>query len=267
MKPGLTARLNLGLAWVLLVLLVAPALVAIPVSLTPKRFLSFPTDALSLQYYAKLFGSAEWMSSFWQSTVIGVVSTGLATAIGTLCAIGLWRVSSRSGEVVRAILLLPLVIPPIIAAMAFYRLFVPLGLIDSYPGLILAHTVLSAPLVLITVSASLAGFDPRLEQASRSLGASNWTTMHRVILPGIKPGVFAGAVFAFISSWDEIVVTLFLSKFTVYTLPRRMWNGIRENTDPTVAAAAVVLMAVTCVAFAVWALVARRNRNMNRGTT
>jgi putative spermidine/putrescine transport system permease protein len=135
-----------------------------------------------------------------------------------------------------------------------------LGLIDSYAGLILAHTVLSAPLVLITVSASLAGFDPRLEQASRNLGASNWTTMRRVIVPGIKPGILAGAVFAFISSWDEIVVTLFLSKFSVYTLPRRMWNGIRENTDPTVAAAAVVLMAVTLVAFTVWALAARRNR-------
>ena len=260
MKTGLSARFNSGLAWVLLILLVAPALVAIPVSLTPKRFLSFPTDELSLQYYRKLFTSPEWLSSFGQSAVIGLSSTLLATTIGTLCAIGLWRVSSRAGEVMRAILLLPLVIPPIIAAMAFYRMFVPLGLIDSYIGLILAHTVLSAPLVLITVSASLAGFDPRLEQASRNLGASNWTTMRRVILPGIKPGVMAGAVFAFISSWDEIVVTLFLSKFSVYTLPRRMWNGIRENTDPTVAAAAVVLMVVTLVAFSIWALAARRQR-------
>jgi len=259
-KTGLSARFNYGLAWVLLLLLVAPALVAIPVSLTPKRFLSFPTDELSLQYYRKLFTSPEWLSSFGQSAVIGLSSTLLATTIGTLCAIGLWRVSSKAGEVMRAVLLLPLVIPPIIAAMAFYRLFVPLGLIDSYIGLILAHTVLSAPLVLITVSASLAGFDPRLEQASRNLGASNWTTMRRVILPGIKPGVMAGAVFAFISSWDEIVVTLFLSKFSVYTLPRRMWNGIRENTDPTVAAAAVVLMVVTLVAFSIWALAARRQR-------
>ena len=266
MKPSTAARLNTTLAWVLLVFLVAPALVAIPVSLTPKTFLSFPTDEYSLQHYRKLFGSAEWMSSFWQSTVIAVASTLLATATGTLCAIGLWRVSSKAGEVMRAVLLLPLVIPPIIAAMAFYRLFVPLGMIDSYPGLILAHTVLAAPLVLITVSASLAGFDVRLEQASRGLGASGWTTMRRVILPGIKPGVMAGAVFAFISSWDEIVVTLFLSKFSVYTLPRRMWNGIRENTDPTVAAAAVVLMVVTLVAFLIWALAARaRAKGLKHG--
>ena len=266
MKPSTPARLNAALAWVLLVFLVAPALVAIPVSLTPERFLSFPSGEFSLRHYEKLFGSPEWMASFWQSAVIGTASTALATAIGTLCAIGLWRVSSKAGEVVRAVLLLPLVIPPIIAAMAFYRLFVPLGLIDSYPGLILAHTVLSAPLVLITVSASLAGFDARLEQASRNLGASSWTTMRRVILPGIRPGVLAGAVFAFISSWDEIVVTLFLSKFTVYTLPRRMWNGIRENTDPTVAAAAVVLMAVTLAAFAIWVLAQRQGRSTHEET-
>ena len=260
MRVSLPAKLNTGLAWVLLVLLIAPALVAIPVSLTPKTYLSFPTDKISFQYYHELFSSPEWLSSFWQSTVIGAVSALLATAIGTLCAIGLWRVSSPAAEVVRSVLLLPLVVPPIIAAMAFSRLFVPLGLIDSYTGLILAHTVLSAPLVLITVSASLAGFDARLEQASRNLGASNWVTMWRVIVPGIRPGILAGAVFAFISSWDEIVVTLFISKFSVYTLPRRMWNGIRENTDPTVAAAAVVLMAITLLAFAIWAVAARRAR-------
>jgi len=113
-------------------------------------------------------------------------------------------------------------------------------------------------MVLITVSASLATFDPKLEQASKNLGASNWTTMRRVILPSIKPGVFAGALFAFILSWDEIVVTLFISKYSVYTLPRRIWNGIRENTDPTVAAAAVVLIAITLFAFIVSAMLSRR---------
>ena len=205
MKPSTPARLNAALAWVLLVFLVAPALVAIPVSLTPERFLSFPSGEFSLRHYEKLFGSPEWMSSFWQSAVIGTASTALATAIGTLCAIGLWRVSSKAGEVVRAVLLLPLVIPPIIAAMAFYRLFVPLGLIDSYPGLILAHTVLSAPLVLITVSASLAGFDARLEQASRNLGASSWTTMRRVILPGITAHILTGVRLAIGLIWIVLV--------------------------------------------------------------
>ena len=262
-KSGLGQKINRVWAIFLLVFLVAPALVALPVSLTPKRFLSMPTDTLSLRHFEKLFTSPEWISSFVQSATIALTSAAFATVLGTLCAIGLWRISSRAGEVVLAFLLLPLVIPPIISAMAFYLLFVPLGLIDSYLGLMLAHTVLAAPLVLITVSASLAGFDPRLEQASRNLGASSMTTLLRVILPSIRPGVLAGAVFAFIASWDEIVVTLFLSKFNVYTLPRRMWNGIRENTDPTVAAAAVVLIGITIIAFLIWALVQRRARTQN----
>lgn len=254
------ARANRLIAWGLLIFLVAPALIAIPVSLTSKTYLSLPWDGVSLQYYREVFSSPEWMSSFLQSTVIGLVSAALATLAGTLAAVGLWRLSSRWGEMVRGLLLLPLVIPPIIAAMAFYRLLVPLGLIDSYAGLILAHTVLGAPLVLITVGASLAGFDRRLEQASRNLGASAGQTLWRVILPQVRPGVISGAVFAFIASWDEIVVTLFLSKFTVYTLPRRMWNGIRENTDPAVAAAAVILLGVTFLAFLIWALLQRRTR-------
>ena len=258
MKPGLFARLNRVGAWLLLLFLVLPALVAIPVSLTPKRFLSMPKGEFSLRHFEHLFTSPDWLSSFGQSAVIATACSVLATALGTLCAIGLWRISSRLGETVRAFLLLPLIIPQIISAMAFYRLWIPLGLLDSYPGLILAHTILAAPMVLITVSASLANFDPKLEQASRNLGASSWTTMRRVILPQIRPGVLAGALFAFILSWDEIVVTLFISKFNVYTLPRRMWNGIRENTDPTVAAAAVVLIAVTLVAFILSAILARR---------
>ncbi len=259
MKKGFFSSFNRVGAWVLLLFLVTPALIAIPVSLTPKRFLSMPKGELSLRHFEKLFSSPEWMSSFFQSAVIGLSTAALATVLGTLCAIGLWRVSSKYSEVVRAFLLLPLIIPQIISAMAFYRLWIPMGLLDSYLGLILAHTILATPMVLITVSASLANFDPKLEQASKNLGASNWTTMRRVILPSVRPGVFAGALFAFILSWDEIVVTLFISKFSVYTLPRRMWNGIRENTDPTVAAAAVVLIAITLIAFAVSAVLSRRN--------
>ena len=261
MKRNLGELFNHTGAWVLLIFLVLPALIAIPVSLTPKRYLSLPKGELSLRHFETLFTSPEWLSSFAQSAIIATSTAAFATVLGTLCAIGLWRVSSQFGETVRAFLLLPLIIPQIISAMVFYRLWIPLGLLDSYPGLILAHTILATPMVLITVSASLANFDPKLEQASKNLGASNWTTMIRVILPSIRPGVFAGALFAFILSWDEIVVTLFISKFSVYTLPRRMWNGIRENTDPTVAAAAVVLIAITLIAFGISAILSRRRSN------
>lgn len=246
-------------AWAALMFLALPALVALPVSLTPKRFLSMPTDALSLRHYANLLGSPEWLSSIWQSLVIALSASAIATVFGTLCAIGLWRLSSRAAEAIRGVLLLPLVIPPIISAMAFYRAWVKLGLLDSYAGMILAHAILAAPMVLITVSAALANFDLRLEQASRNLGASLGTTLRRVVLPSIRPGILAGAVFAFILSWDEIVVALFIAKFRIITLPRRMWDGIRENTDPTVAAAAMVLIAVTIIALALMAWNARRS--------
>ena len=161
MRPGLFAKLNVVGAWLALLFLVLPALIAIPVSLTPKRFLSMPKGEYSLRHFENLFTSPEWLSSFAQSGIIAASTALLATTLGTLCAIGLWRVTSRYTEVVRAFLLLPLIIPQIISAMVFYRLLVPMGLIDSYPGLILAHTVLATPLVLITVSASLANFDPQ----------------------------------------------------------------------------------------------------------
>ena len=244
-------------AWLVLLFLVLPALIALPVSLTPERYLSMPKDALSLRHYANLFSSDLWVSSIFQSLVIACGAAVLATVLGTLCAVGLWRISTRFSEAIRALLLLPLIIPPIISAMAFYRVWVKLGLLDSYLGMIIAHAILAAPMVLITVSAALANFDPKLEQASRNLGASLPTTLRRVIFPSIRPGIMAGAVFAFILSWDEIVVTLFIAKFRVFTLPRRMWDGIRENTDPTVAAAAVVLIVVTLTALLLSVLLSR----------
>jgi len=258
MKPSLAGRINRIAAWVILSILIIPSLVAFPVSVTNKTYLSFPWEGVSLQHFRNLLTSPEWISSFGQSLLIAVVSSALATLLGTLAAIGLWRLSGRFTEAIRAFLLLPLMVPPIISAMAFYRWWVPLGLIDSYLGIILAHSILAIPMVVITVSAALANFDLRLEQASRSLGASLPTTVRRVILPVIRPGILAGAVFAFILSWDEIVVTLFISKFDVFTLPRRLWNGMRENTDPTVAAAAVVLICTTVVFLVGFAILSRR---------
>ena len=255
--PGQSRVLPAG-AWILLGFLLLPALIAIPVSLTPKRFLSMPDGEISLRHYETLLTSPDWLWSASQSFLIAILSALIATVVGTLCAVGLWRISSRLSEVLRGFLLLPLIVPPIISAMTFYRLWAKFGLIDTYTGIILAHAVLAAPMVMITVSASLANFDVRLEQASRNLGASLWTTLRRVILPSIRPGILAGGVFAFILSWDEVVVALFITKFRILTLPRRMWDGIRENTDPTVAAAAVFLVAVTLLAMAIYAWQSRR---------
>jgi putative spermidine/putrescine transport system permease protein len=258
MKTSFGGRITHIAAWVILSILIIPSLVAFPVSVTSKTYLSLPWEGVSLQHFHNLFTSPEWMTSFGQSLVIALASSALATFLGTLAAIGLWRLSGRFIEALRAFLLLPLMVPPIISAMAFYRWWVPMGLIDSYLGIILAHSILAIPMVVITVSAALANFDPKLEQASRSLGASLPVTIRRVILPAIRPGIVAGALFAFILSWDEIVVTLFISKFDVFTLPRRLWNGMRENTDPTVAAAAVVLICATLIVLVAFTIFSRK---------
>jgi putative spermidine/putrescine transport system permease protein len=237
--------LTKSLGWAVVMFLVLPITVVVPVSLTDQRFLSLPSQHLSLQYYVKLFTSEAWLSSIGQSFVIAVISTALAVTVGTLAAIGCWRVNTRATEVVRVLMLVPLIVPTIVYALGIYRLWIALGMLDSYTGVILAHGVTAIPYVVITVSTALANFDQRLEQAARNLGASVGQTLRRVILPNILPGVVSGAIFAFIHSWDELVIVLFIASRTIFTLPRRIWDGINDNIDPTMAAVAVVLILVT----------------------
>ena len=239
-------KLLVAAAWAVLLYLMLPTLVAMPVSLTANRYLSLPDHgALSLRHYATFFTDPVWQSAILQSLGIGAAATVLATALGGLAAIGLWRLASSLAESVRLIALAPLIVPPLVSALAFYRLFAGWGLLDTIPGVVIAHTLLAIPYVLIAVAASLANIDLRQEQASRSLGASGAQTIRWVILPQIAPGLAAGAVFAFLTSWDEIIVTLFIAVREVYTLPRKMWDGINENLEPTIAAAATVLFVLT----------------------
>jgi putative spermidine/putrescine transport system permease protein len=232
-----------------------------PVSVTDKRFLAMPENGISFQHFAKLMVSEPWLGSIWNSLCIAAATTAICVVTGTLCAIGCWRLSSRLSEGVRSVMLLPLVIPSIVYSLGIYRMFVDMSLIDTVTGVVLAHAVTGIPYVVITVSASLANFDPRLEQAARSLGASMMQTVARVIVPNIMPGVMSGAIFAFIHSWDETVIVLFIAGRTVYTLPRRMWADINENLDPIIAAVAVLLVFVTLLLlFSELALRARRAR-------
>jgi len=235
-------------AWGIVVFLVLPMTVVIPISLTDHRYLSLPEERLSLEHFQNLFTSAAWLSSIGQSFMIAVVSAAIALVAGTLCAIGCWRVDPRLGNAVRLLMLLPIMIPTIIYALGLYRFWIDLRLLDTYTGVVIAHSVTALPYVMITVSTSLAGFDHRLEQAARSLGATVWQTLRRVIVPNVVPGVLSGAIFAFVHSWDELVIVLFIASRAIFTLPRRMWDGINEHLDPTMAAVAVILIAVsTCL--------------------
>lgn len=254
-SPGRSARL---LAWSTALYLVLPILIILPVSLTDQRFLSLPQDGLSLRHFATVLGSPEWLHSIWQSFTIAVASTILSVVVGTLCAIGCWRISTRATELIRALMLLPLIIPSIVYAIGLYRYFGPLDLLDRFLGVVIAHGVTGVPYVVITVSTALAAFDPRLEQAARSMGASLSQTLRWVILPRIAPGIFSGGIFAFIHSWDELVMVLFIASRDVFTLPRRIWDGINENVDPAIAAVAMILILFTLLLLMLDQLVRRR---------
>jgi len=254
-------RLTNSVGWAVVCFLVLPITIVFPVSLTDKRYLSLPEDGVSLKHYANLFGSAEWLGSIAQSAYIGVVATAISVAAGTLCAIGCWRLSSRAGELVRALMLLPIVVPTIVYALGIYRFWVDLRLLDTYTGVILVHAVTGIPYVVVTVSTALAGFDARLEQAARNLGAGPLQTLRRVTLPGILPGVVSGAIFAFIHSWDELVIVLFIASRAIFTLPRRIWDGINEHLDPTMAAVATIMIALTAVLLVLDLKVRRRKES------
>ncbi|WP_235961488.1 ABC transporter permease [Falsiroseomonas selenitidurans] len=241
-RPGWFARISAGVVALYLLL---PISIIIPVSMTDQRFLSLPKQGLSLQHYVTVLFSPEWLGSIWQSFLIALAATGLAVVSGTLCAIGCWRLARRSTDLLRALMLLPIIIPSIVYAIGAYRYFAGLDLLDRFLGVALAHGVTGIPYVVITVSTALAAFDPRLEQAARGMGASLSQTLRWVILPRIMPGILSGGIFAFIHSWDELVIVLFIASRDVFTLPRRIWDGINENLDPAMAAVAVLLVVFT----------------------
>ena len=213
-----------------LLFLIVPVLVIVPLSFNSGSFLVYPLQGFSLRWYEALFTSADWMRSLKNSLLIAPAATFLAVVLGTLAAVGLTRAEFRGKALLMTVLISPMVVPVVIIGVA------------SYLSLILVHAVLGVPFVIITVSATLQGFNYNLVRAAASLGASPLTAFFRVTLPLIAPGVISGALFAFATSFDEVVVTLFLAGPEQITLPRQMFSGIRENLSPTIAAAATLLI-------------------------
>ncbi|WP_439810704.1 ABC transporter permease [Bordetella bronchiseptica] len=224
-----------------------PALVVIPVSFTDRSYLSFPAESWSWQHYRQLVDSPVWRGSLLQSVGVSAVSTLAATVLGAAAAIGAWRLGARLGALVRLLALLPLIVPTIVGALAYYRLYIDLGLLDTFTGVVIAHVVAAMPFVFVSVGSALANFDPRLEQAARSMGARPWQVLWRITLPGVRSGLVSGAIFAFIVSWDELVVLLFVTTRNVYLLPRAMWDGINENVDPSIGAVATLMIVITFI--------------------
>jgi putative spermidine/putrescine transport system permease protein len=228
-----------------LLFLLLPIVVIVPLSFADSSFLVYPIPGWSLRWYENLFTSGDWTRAARNSFIVAPSATLIATVLGTLAAVGLARVNFPFKGALMSLLIAPMVVPIVVVGVSAYLYFAPFGLVDSYLGLILVHAALGAPFVLTTVLATLQGFNPNLVRASLSLGANPIATFFRVTLPVIAPGVISGALFAFATSFDEVVVTLFLAGPDQVTLPRQMFTGIRENITPTIAAVATLLILFT----------------------
>lgn len=242
-KAGWWALRAVGVG--LLLFLLLPILVIVPLSFSASSFLAYPMPGWSLQWYQNLFTSADWARAAKNSFIVAPAATLIATVLGTLTAVGLARVQFPGKGALMSVLIAPMVVPIVVVGVACYLFFARIGLADSYMGLIVVHAALGAPFVVTTVLATLQGFNHNLVRASLSLGADPVTTFFRVTLPVIAPGVISGALFAFATSFDEVVVTLFIAGPEQVTLPRQMFTGIRENINPTIAAVATLLTIFT----------------------
>ena len=269
--------------------LIAPIIIIIPLSFNAEAYFTFTEKMLrldpegySLRWYDRLltFGmvapdaprDAAWWADVWNnatwvraaknSLIIGVSATILATVLGTVAALGLSRPEMPYRRTIMAILISPMIVPLIITATGLFFFYSMVGLANTYAGIILAHATLGIPFVIITVTATLVGFDQSLNRAAASLGASPTTTFFKVTMPLIMPGVISGALFAFVTSFDEVVVVLFVAAHDQQTIPRQMWNGIREQISPTILAVATILVVISIALLTVLELLRRRSERL-----
>lgn len=245
-------------AWLVALFLIAPTVIIVIMSFTSSQLLRFPPAGVSGRWYSDFFHDETWTSSAITSVKVGLLSALLATVLGTLTALGVMRGRYRGRSLVIALTLSPLVVPLIVVAVGMNLMFSEWGLTGSLVGLILAHATLALPFVVVNVAASLRTVDPRLEMAARTLGASPLRAFRRITLPLIMPAVAIGALFAFITSWDEVVVAIFLSSSLVRTLPVVMWSEVHDSIQPTIAAVASMLSGVTVVVLSLVVVVRQR---------
>ncbi|MEQ8896617.1 MAG: ABC transporter permease [Roseovarius sp.] len=249
--------------------LITPIVVVMPLSFNAEDFftftpemLSFDPEGYSLKHYRDFFNSPDWQQALWNSVSIAPVATLLSVSFGTLAAIGLSSEHVPFRRAIMAILISPMIVPLIISAAGMYFFYSRLGLQGTYWGVVLAHAALGIPFVIITVTATLVGFDRSLTRAAANMGADPVTTFFRVQMPLILPGVISGGLFAFITSFDEVVVVLFVGSAGQKTLPWQMFTGLREQISPTILAVATILVSISIVLLTTVELLRRRSERM-----
>ncbi len=249
--------------------LIAPILVIIPLSFNAAPYftfthgmLTFDPAAYSLRWYRDFLANPQWMLAIKNSFIVAPSATLLASVLGTVAALGLSRSYMPYRTFIMGILISPMIVPLIITAAGMYFFYSKIGLAQTLPGIILAHTALGTPFVVITVTATLVGFDHSLTRAAANLGANPTRTFFKVTMPLILPGVISGGLFAFITSFDEVIVVLFLAGYEQRTIPRQMWAGIREQISPTILAVATLLITFSIILMAALELLRRRNERL-----
>ena len=246
-----------------LVFLTVPLLIVIPMSFSSARALTFPPPSLSLRWYQALFGDPRWMDAMSTSAVVAIVSSIAALVLGGLSAYGLRRGTFAGRDWAEGNFMAPLIVPTIIVAIALYLGLARIGLLGSFLGLVVAHTVLNVPLVMMVMGVAFREFDLRIEQVAWSLGASWSYTVRKVVLPNLAPSVFAAWIFAFIGSFDEVIVTSFIAG-RYETVPKKMFNELILEVNPTITAVATLLIGLTVLALAAVAAILSRAGKLNQ---
>lgn len=247
-RPGPIA---VALALLVGVFLLLPLLAVVPISFTPGRLLTLPSGSLSLVHYRELVDNPDWLNSILLSLEVGVLTSLISTTLATSFAVGIWMLQPRFSQVLVGFVLLPMIVPPVVSAMTLYFLLTAMSQVsrsigfDSVFGVTMSHVVMTVPFAVVMVLVALAQVDRRIDLAARGLGASIVQRIVHVVLPNIAFGVATAALLVFVLSWEEIGVTLFITSVDAITLPRLMWMGLRDNVDPAVAAASVVLIVIT----------------------
>ena len=262
--------------------LIAPLVAIIPISFSQSPFMVFTEgmmswppgpEAWSLRWYRYMVGictdenlttpcSNKWMIGTVNSFFVGFVSTFFATALGTLAALGLSRPHMPYKALIMSILISPMIVPLIITAAGMFFFYAKINLVYTFTGIILAHIALSTPFVVITVTATLVGFDMNMVKASQSLGARPIRTFFKVIMPLILPGVISGALFAFITSFDEVLIVMFMASLDQLTITKQMWAGIRQEISPVILCMATCLVALSIFLLTTVELLRRRSEKM-----
>lgn len=256
-----------------LLFLISPLIIIVPLSFNVEPYFSFTEgmltldpEAYSLRWYEAFLTSERWMGAIKNTFIVAIFSTVLSMILGTLAALGLSRSELPFKGVIMGLLISPMIVPLIIAAAGMFFFYSWMGVSQSYLGLILAHTALGTPFVVITVTATLSGFDQNLVKAAESLGATPTYAFFKITVPLIMTGVISGGLFALMTSVDEVIVAIFIAGAEQRTVPMQMWSGIREQISPTILAVATILVAMSILLLATVETLRRRSENI-RGVT